>query len=340
MSSTSSSADVNDFCRLCKAKCRVNGVLSNTKPIWETSDVFQRLEKLGVTLRRDVLRSCRICTKCFRLIQRIEQSFLTIQEWKRSEEANADVVATEKRQRESPSESPRKLKKTRCLPPTPTADTEIMPPRQIKTEDTPKEDLLLRAQLAERPVCSSEEGRGRAATRGGETETHRLTNSLKETADRQTDGMRTQEEKMSSEHLVVGGVPAGGMDGITMVRIDDTHMEQSDVRTKVREGATAYYEMGYTLEGEEAAEEEEEEEDSVYVIEYSNPEEEGQSYQFTMSLDRSLPPKKLIIKQSVVRDSAKAALPVASNLKRPRKVPRRIMPKEEEDVKKEAILFS
>ncbi|CAJ1081750.1 zinc finger protein 652-A-like [Xyrichtys novacula] len=148
---------------------------------------------------------------------------------------------------------------------------------------------------------------------------------------------------MSSDHLVVGGVPAGGMDGITVVRIDDTHIaeEQSDVRTKVREGATAYYEMGYTLEGEEAAEEEEEEDNSVYVIEYSNPEEEGQSYQFTMSVDRSLPPKKPIIKQSVVRESTKAALPVASNLKRPqrpRKVPKRIRPIEEEDVKKEPIL--
>ncbi|XP_034562935.1 zinc finger protein 180-like [Notolabrus celidotus] len=164
---------------------------------------------------------------------------------------------------------------------------------------------------------------------------------------------------MSSEHVAVGGVPAvkampssvvsghstwdgaGGMDGITVVRIDDTHIaeEQSHVRTKVREGATAYYEMEYSMP------EEEEEEDGVYVIEYSNPEEEGQSYQFTMSVDGSLPPKKPMTTHPAVRESVSAPLPVMKRipkLQRPQRTEtkKRRRLGEEEDVKKEEEILS
>ncbi|XP_060920109.1 zinc finger protein 180-like [Labrus mixtus] len=179
---------------------------------------------------------------------------------------------------------------------------------------------------------------------------------------------------MSSEHLAFGGRPAGkatsssvasgntnwdgapGMDGITVVRIDDTHIaeEQSHVGTKVREGATTYYEMEYSMPADEEVGEEEED---VYVIEYSNPEEEGQSYQFTMSVDRSLPPKKPIIKHPMVRESARAPVPVAgaplvlpaagaflpakpksNRPQRPRQEPRKRRMIEEDNVTKEEFV--
>ncbi|XP_068455158.1 zinc finger and BTB domain-containing protein 14-like [Clinocottus analis] len=83
---------------------------------------------------------------------------------------------------------------------------------------------------------------------------------------------------------------AAAMDQITVVRIDDTHIaeERSHDAGKGKATAAACYEMEYSVPEEV----EEEEEDGVYVIEYSNPEEEGESYQFTMSVDRSLPAKK------------------------------------------------
>ncbi|XP_078136695.1 uncharacterized protein LOC144537124 isoform X1 [Sander vitreus] len=140
----------------------------------------------------------------------------------------------------------------------------------------------------------------------------------------------------SSEHPAVGGGPAGkatsssvvsgngnwdgagtgGMDQITVVRIDDTHIaeEQCQDGGKVKDAAQCY-EVEYLM----PAAEEEEEEDGVYVIEYSNPEEEGESYQFTMSVDKSLPAKKSIITHPVVRESAGAPLPV---LPKPSTVPR------------------
>ncbi|XP_074550052.1 uncharacterized protein LOC141807755 isoform X2 [Halichoeres trimaculatus] len=136
---------------------------------------------------------------------------------------------------------------------------------------------------------------------------------------------------------------AGGMDGITVVRIDDSHIaeEQSHDRTKVREGAAPYHDMEYALPEEEGVGEEEEE--GVYVIEYSNPEEEGQSYQFTMSVDRSLPARKPAMTHPSVRESTKAPLPVPQVMpkvqrpQRPRVEPKWRL-KEEEDVKKEEVL--
>lgn len=166
----------------------------------------------------------------------------------------------------------------------------------------------------------------------------------------------------SSGHLVVGGGAAGkatsssmlsghgnwevagGMDQITVVRIDDTHIaeEQSHVVGKVRDDSAEFYEMEYSLPVEEEVVGEEEE-DSVYVIEYSNPEEEEGSYQFTMSLDRSLPAIKPVIRHPFIRHSAKAPLPVMSRprtamLKHGMKQKRKLIAREEKEVKKEEIM--
>ncbi|XP_044031967.1 zinc finger protein 350 [Siniperca chuatsi] len=166
---------------------------------------------------------------------------------------------------------------------------------------------------------------------------------------------------MSSEHMAVGGGPAGkatsssvvsgngnwdgagGMDQITVVRIDDTHIaeEQSHVGGKVKDDAAEYYEMEYSMPAEEEAAAEEEE-DGVYVIEYSNAEEEGESYQFTMSVDRSLPAKKPTIKHPVVGENARAPLPVVSKPFRPPRPRHEVRQKRklitEEEVKKEEVV--
>ncbi|KAL7373732.1 hypothetical protein ABVT39_013486 [Epinephelus coioides] len=148
---------------------------------------------------------------------------------------------------------------------------------------------------------------------------------------------------MSSEHPTIGGGPAGkailssavsgsgnrdvadGMDQISVVRIDDEHIaeEQSDVGGKVKDTAQCY-EVEYLMPAEEVVVGEEEEDD-VYVIEYSNPEEEGESYKFTMSVDRSLPTKKPIIKHPLVRESARAPLPVMTT---PAKLPMPVKPRD------------
>lgn len=112
------------------------------------------------------------------------------------------------------------------------------------------------------------------------------------------------------------------MEQITVVRIDDSHIaeEQSVGGGKVRHMPA----------------EEEEEEDSVFVIEYSNPEEEGESYQFTMSVDRSVPVKKPVIQHPAVRGSTRAP---CTGISRPRpsvRPERKLVP--EQEVNKEAIV--
>ncbi|KAK9527425.1 hypothetical protein VZT92_013989 [Zoarces viviparus] len=122
---------------------------------------------------------------------------------------------------------------------------------------------------------------------------------------------------------------AGGMDQITVVRIDDTHIAEE--RSGKATAAAACYEVEYSMPTEDEEEEEEEEEDGVYVIEYSNPEEEGESYQFTMSVDRSLP----ALKHPAVSENATAPplppSPLAKLSQRPRQ---KMKPTAEEEARR------
>jgi len=127
------------------------------------------------------------------------------------------------------------------------------------------------------------------------------------------------------------------MDQITVVRIDDTHIaeDQSEVGGKVKGDVSEYYEVEYSVPADEEVVGEEEE-DSVYVIEYSNPEEEGESYKFTMSVDRSLPTKKPT-KHPVVRENS--SVPVTVRPQRPRhNMSQKKKAAAEEEVKKEVIV--
>lgn len=138
---------------------------------------------------------------------------------------------------------------------------------------------------------------------------------------------------------------AGGLDQITVVRIDDSHIatEQCEVGGKQKdEGAAAYYEMEYQLPTAEEVMAEEEEEEGVYVIEYSNPEEEGESYQFTMSVDRSLPSKKPMIRHPAASEVAVTSKPSARPSRqrpeaRKRKATTTTIKEEEVEVKMEEV---
>ncbi|XP_034415534.1 zinc finger protein 32 [Cyclopterus lumpus] len=128
---------------------------------------------------------------------------------------------------------------------------------------------------------------------------------------------------------------AAGMDQITVVRIDDTHIAEEHSHNGGRGKAAAFYEMEYLMPpAEEEEGVEEEEEDGVYVIEYSNPEEEGESYQFMMSVDRPLPAKMPALKHPAAPESARAPSPTAKPSRRPRQKRKR-MAEEEEEVRKE-----
>lgn len=130
------------------------------------------------------------------------------------------------------------------------------------------------------------------------------------------------------------GAGTGGMDQITVVRIDDTHIaeEQSHVSGKV------FYEVEYSVPAEEEVVGEDDD-DGVYVIEYSNPEEEGASYQFTMSVDRSLPAKKQSVKNAVVGDPV-APPPSRPPRLRPQVSQKRRVMVEEEEVRSEELVVS
>ncbi|XP_033965019.1 myoneurin isoform X1 [Pseudochaenichthys georgianus] len=149
--------------------------------------------------------------------------------------------------------------------------------------------------------------------------------------------VRTSE--LSSEHPAVAGGLAGkstsssgvkgninwdcdsSLDQITVVRIDDTHIAED-------KDSVACYDVEYSIPTEEEANDED---DGVYVIEYSNPEEEGESYQFTMSVDQPLPTKKQIVTHAAARES------VMSKPSRPQRL-RRKRDLEEEVVSNKCLL--
>lgn len=127
---------------------------------------------------------------------------------------------------------------------------------------------------------------------------------------------------------------AGGMDQITVVRIDDTHIagEQSHAGGKLKDGAAEFYEL---VEYSVPAEEEvvlEDDDDDVFVIEYSNPEEEGESYKFRMSVD-----KKTITGEPVVRESVRAPRPARLRPRHEARLKRKLI-REEEVLSNKSVL--
>lgn len=128
----------SDFCRFCNTNMRVKGVLSNTALIFETTrssndkSVFARLEDIGCHLLKDDTKSTRMCRSCLRLLQRMEGDFQTLRKWQDQETEELEELSSLKRQRDTPSRTPRSTKKQRhSAVPGPSTQ---MPSRQSITE--------------------------------------------------------------------------------------------------------------------------------------------------------------------------------------------------------------
>ena len=150
---------VNHFCRLCKAIIWKNNRFSHTKKIYEregpdNKSIYLRLAHHGLELKPQDNKSIRVCFKCSKQVQTMEESLLTFNKWKRSEEGatepNVDSQPgttttppksttpprAEKRIR-SPSKTPRKDKRQRQHPPTPNRKS-----TPLKTPGTTRQSVV------------------------------------------------------------------------------------------------------------------------------------------------------------------------------------------------------
>ncbi|XP_076136363.1 uncharacterized protein LOC143119033 [Alosa pseudoharengus] len=112
----------NDYCRLCKANMRVEGIYGHSRDMFlskKTPSLSERLALLGVTVAQESGQSTRSCQRCSSRITRLERDLPTFKKWE-EEFRNTDRNIAAKRQREpTPSKTPRALKKTCPNPPSP-----------------------------------------------------------------------------------------------------------------------------------------------------------------------------------------------------------------------------
>ncbi|XP_062236112.1 uncharacterized protein LOC133933142 isoform X2 [Platichthys flesus] len=265
----------NDFCRCCKKYLRIHGQLSNTNNLFERNgkdeSTYEQVLRLGLRLQIPSKRSCRICRACKNLITRLDRDLPVFKKWTDDEGDQAQEACPSGASEERDRGPPPSM--------TPGALKKFCPDPSTPTGTTTRSSTT---EMSSEPPLVGGGAAGKA------------TSSSVVAGNRKWDG-------------------GGGMDQINMVRIDDTHIaeEPSDLGGKVKGEAVDYYEVEYSIPAEEEEETEEEEEDSLYVIEYSNPEEEGDSYQFTMSVDRSLSAKRPV-KHPVVKENATAPSAMAS----------------------------
>lgn len=131
---------LQDCCRFCQENLRIKGTLTGTKKVFESDKahnektVAERLQELGLSLRRDDSRSGRVCRTCLRLIDRLERDLPAFRRWQEEEREKSAEAATSSddvqepcqtfeatRDREpTPSKTPRAIKKQRPAPQTPT----------------------------------------------------------------------------------------------------------------------------------------------------------------------------------------------------------------------------
>ncbi|XP_074528653.1 uncharacterized protein LOC141791863 [Halichoeres trimaculatus] len=91
---------IDDCCRFCKVNLRIKGTLTSTKKVFEASKalnektVFERLQELGLTVKKCNSRSSRICRTCLRLISRLESDLSVLRRWQEEEREDSAVAAT------------------------------------------------------------------------------------------------------------------------------------------------------------------------------------------------------------------------------------------------------
>ncbi|CAL8248455.1 unnamed protein product [Merluccius merluccius] len=123
---------VNDFCRFCHKNLKIQGVISHSTKIFETTGkaktVFDRLADLGLTLTKSPEKSLRTCQKCTNLLSRIERDLPVFRGWEEEEEeeekrhadsrdeASPSPTAAHKRQREPAFPPPEEEEETPPMP--------------------------------------------------------------------------------------------------------------------------------------------------------------------------------------------------------------------------------
>ncbi|XP_033472946.1 uncharacterized protein LOC117251077 [Epinephelus lanceolatus] len=126
-------SEIEKTCRLCKVNLVVKGVITHSKLLYRCSQANERLlterfRDVGVVLPcRPGVYSGRICMKCFRLLARVEESQNILKKWQSEhnvvDKEEEEGQSTEKRDRDTPTETPRKKKL--CLPASRVSTTEV-----------------------------------------------------------------------------------------------------------------------------------------------------------------------------------------------------------------------
>lgn len=118
--------EVDNFCRFCKKRLRVGGVLSHCTQIFDKLkkplSIAERFQQVRLVLTKTPGKSNRVCMPCVTVLSRLEKDLPVYWQWIESEkveEAVAVVTLTtsDKRQRDTPSDTPRVLNKF-CPSPT------------------------------------------------------------------------------------------------------------------------------------------------------------------------------------------------------------------------------
>ncbi|XP_077451276.1 uncharacterized protein LOC144070717 [Stigmatopora argus] len=91
----------HDFCRFCRTHLRVNGKLTSPTKLFQSNQachgatICQRLEELGLTLKKDSSRSSRICQACVSLIGRLESDLTVFRRWQEEEKNGSAETSQE-----------------------------------------------------------------------------------------------------------------------------------------------------------------------------------------------------------------------------------------------------
>ncbi|XP_063058166.1 uncharacterized protein LOC134451587 [Engraulis encrasicolus] len=143
---------VNDSCRLCLKNVRIDGIISNTKLLFDKgycANVASQLAKLGLTIHNTPQRSYRVCRKCCAIIWRLLKDTQVLQRWKDQETAVVEETSLETN--DAASSDDRRTEES--TPSTPTTTAELPPP----TSASETEILQGSQQLTSKPTRDAEE---------------------------------------------------------------------------------------------------------------------------------------------------------------------------------------
>ncbi|XP_034023901.1 zinc finger and SCAN domain-containing protein 21-like [Thalassophryne amazonica] len=136
--------------------------------------------------------------------------------------------------------------------------------------------------------------------------------SVPKSAEQQVARCSTAGKVMSSVRKRTSEIPGGAHQIKAFQMAESYNTDRLKHLVKGECASIEFYEVECTKPTEvesPSVEEDMSEEEGVYIIEYSNAEEEGKSYQFTMSVDESLPAQHHTIKHPVTRNAPVTSRP-------------------------------